>query len=446
KAAVESEELRKERDKSRQEIEKLSKEGERFRASAQRADQLGPANEDLRKENEALRRDLRKKEGVEESLRDAIQQLRVTDEELMNELKVLTDALRKEIDRRRGAEYELQEAESELARTSTEWQARLEALVQTRAGDERERAGEEDISAALSPDRPWKEFDAIGPIELLIEMSQGERSGTLFIVSGKIEKKIHFAFGKIYSCASNVPSLFLAEILIADGTITQEQRNRAVDISRESGIALGRILVIMGAVTEAQLVESMHRKIEKEVAGVLAFSEGRSLFVEGEMPLVQMIPLRVEVIPLIEALLARPPVLEYVQPETLVEGPSEVLEDESIDSTAEANAIKEGEQPESAVPSYEDLDEGPAPAELHASEARTDSSDSAAAADPATDLAIEEVPNDAVVGSKSGKSKKYHRPGCKNASRIAPASRVSFDSPAAAESAGFDRCKICFGK
>jgi|GEM_PF-517986 len=444
---------RQESEKAKSEIERLTLESSRFREAAKRAEQVGRANEDLRKENDSLRADVRKKEGIEESLREALQQLRMTDEELMNELKVMTDTLRREIERRKNAEQFLQEAEVELSRTSAEWQQRLDQLKLAEAADT--AAGNREPGIAVVPplDQLWRSFDEAGPMELLIEMGQEHRSGTLFIVAETMEKKIFFSEGRIYSCASNVPSLYLAELLTANGTITEQQRVRAIEISRQAGIALGRILVIMDAVSEEQLVEVMHQKIEREVEDLLALTDGRSTFVDGEMPLVQMIPLRVEVVPLIENALARsmsrkmePTVPELESGVVAVAAPVQFELEDGVPAPVEPGQGEaldaEREKPVEETLVVDEVVSADVPSEAD----ETVAPDAPVPAEPATQPARREPEPDLIVGSRSGKSKKYHRSTCPNARRIAASVRVSFGSVAEAEAAGYQRCKMCFGR
>ncbi len=446
----ESEEYRRERDwlkqenaKSKTELERLTREADKASETVRRANQLTRANDELRREVETLRLENRKKEGVAESLRDALEQMGVTDKELMNELKIITEALRKEMDRRRQAEEYLKEAEGELARTSAEWQRRLDELTRTQSESRAQDEEEEAIASVVSEDAQWRSFDEIGPAELFIAAGQQEKSGTLFIVSGTGEKKFFLSGGRIHSCASNATRLHLAELLIRDGIITEEQRERAIDVSRETGIALGRILVIMNAVSEQQLIAAMHQKIDEEVVELFKLTEGRSLFVEGAVPMMQMIPLRVDATLLIEKALTVPtrlqdvaleveripPVQASVLTATMPRVHAAPTEVEVPDVESEGTAVALVAD----VPS-EEL-EVAVQMELVAPATETS---------PSSDAITSE--QGIVVASRSGKSKKYHRLHCANAQRIAPDTRLTFDSPTSAVEAGYQACKACFGR
>jgi Domain of unknown function (DUF4388) len=227
----------------------------------------------------------------EESLRDALEQVRVMGEETMNELKIMTTALRKEIERRKAAEDELRVANERL-------EAASQPLIA--APEPPEPVIEEEIVLPEAPPvRVWKSLDGTPPAELLVAHATDQRSGTLMMTNGDREKQLFFEKGKVFSVASNNPTKFLTQQLIELGYITEDQRQRALEIKQETQLALGRILLILGAITEEQLIEVMRTKMEDEIADVFDWKDARWAFVEGEVQSLQLVPLRIEVAPLI---------------------------------------------------------------------------------------------------------------------------------------------------
>ena len=246
---------------------------------------------ELRQIIEALQGEVELGRRKEESLRDALEQVRVMGEETMNELKIMTTALRKEIERRKAAEDELRVANE-----------RLEAASQppVAAPEPPAPVVEEEIEIpAQPPVRVWKALDGMPPAELLVAHATEHHSGTLILKSGDREKQIFFEKGKIFSVASNNPTKFLTQQLIELGYITEEQRQRALEIKQETHLALGRILLILGAITEEQLIEVMRSKMEDEIADVFDWKDAEYTFDEGEVPSLQLVPLRIEVAPLV---------------------------------------------------------------------------------------------------------------------------------------------------
>lgn len=226
---------------------------------------------------EPLRLELEKSKRTEESLREAFDDLRRTSEETMNELRIMTAALRDEIDRRKAAEEEVR-------------RVRKDAAVPIVVAPEIE-----EIEVTAPPAPSWQDLAATSPSAVLVELATAQSSGTLLFTSGTREKEIFFENGRVFSCASNDPGKFLAERLVAAGIISEEQRRKAVEIKQASQLALGRILLILGAIDETQLVDAMRRKLDDEVAELLTWTEGRYVFVDGEVPSLQLVPLRIDV-------------------------------------------------------------------------------------------------------------------------------------------------------
>jgi len=184
-------------------------------------------------------------------------------EEKSKELRIMARALRNEIARRKAAEEKLVEEKLPVPRPAT-----------------------------------WTPL-SMTPAELLVEYGSAERTGMLVIASGRREVSIFFENGKVFSVSSNDPSRFLTERLIASGIITEEQRRRALEIQCVTHLALGRILTILGAVSEEQLVEFLRAKAEEEISRVLTWRGAKYAFVEGEIPALQLVPMRVDVAALV---------------------------------------------------------------------------------------------------------------------------------------------------
>ena len=232
---------------------------------------------------ERLRGDLDKERRTSDTLRSALDEFRVGSEETMNELRIMTAALRKEMERRKGLEDELRRLNERMAAVP-EAEPELEILI------------EEEISApALPPALVWQRVGEDGPTTILIGRAAAQSSGTLLFQSCEQRKEIFFEKGRIFSCASNDPSKFLAQRLLERNTITEEQRRRALEIKKETDLPLGRILLILDAITEEQLVEMMRSKVEDEVRELLSWSDVEWAFDEASAPSLKLVPLRLDV-------------------------------------------------------------------------------------------------------------------------------------------------------
>lgn len=336
---------------------------------------------------DALRAELVRRTQAEESARSTIDELRASAEQTMDELKIMTDALRKELERRKRAEEELRAIHERVAR----------AVVTPAAPSESEI-----VSTSVPPSRKWKSLVNVTPAELLVKHASQQRTGRLVISSEFGEKEIFIEKGKIISCSSSDPARFLAQRLIASGLITEEQRQKALDIQRETQLALGRILVILGALTENQLHDAMRLKTEDEIADLSTWQVAMYVFVEEEIPTMQLVPLRVDVAELIVHQLDHRDMTPGLQAMDVTSIVDEVVSDLVID-------------------------------------------DIASAADEITHN-IEAIASNAeiLVANASGKTKRFHRASCATAKRFADETRVVFMSADDAVNAGYDACRMCF--
>jgi len=351
----------------------------------------GPAEsqKETKQTLDVLRAEVRKGQQTEEALRSAIEELRVSGEQTMDELKIMTDALRKELERRKRAEEELRAIHERVAKAVVVPPAPAESEI---------------VSTSVPPQRKWKPRGDSTPAELLVKHASQQRTGRLVIASGSREKELFIEKGKIISCSSNDPSRFLAQRLIAGGLITEEQRQKALEIRRETQLALGRILVILGALTENQLHDAMRQKAEEEIAELSTWTEAKYVFVEEEIPTLQLVPLRVDVAELVVHQLEnrdkrKVATLPAIDVASIVD---EVVSDLVID-------------------------------------------DIASSADEIMDN-IEAVASKAeiLVASVSGKTRRFHRASCATAKRFADETRVVFMSADDAIAAGYDACRMCF--
>jgi hypothetical protein len=153
---------------------------------------------------------------------------------------------------------------------------------------------EEELVDVEAPARAWAEQQRPAA-ELLAEQAEAQRTGTLILATDDRQLEVFFEKGRVYSCASNDPASFLAQRLIEAGIISDDDRRRALELREHTNLALGRILLILGAVTEEHLIEAMRAKMAEEVRGLLTWSGVRWAFVDGEVPSLQLVPLRLEV-------------------------------------------------------------------------------------------------------------------------------------------------------
>lgn len=131
--------------------------------------------------------------------------------------------------------------------------------------------------------------------ELLQWLSLGQKTGTLLINGHGVEKRIYFQGGRIYSSSSSDRREYLGQFLVSHGYITEEELKMAMEVQEEKNILLGKILVMINAISETDLLRLMRKKAEESIYDVFLWQEGSFEFVEGALPELKMVPLSLDV-------------------------------------------------------------------------------------------------------------------------------------------------------
>jgi hypothetical protein len=133
------------------------------------------------------------------------------------------------------------------------------------------------------------------PGDLLQWLSLGQKTGTLVISNGDVEKKIFFRKGRVISSASNSPREYLGQFLMSHGYLTEAELDKAMEVQRQSSILLGKILVMVDVISEQDLQRLMRLKAEEGIYDIFLWNDGEFYFLDGELPQMEMIPLQVDV-------------------------------------------------------------------------------------------------------------------------------------------------------
>ena len=131
--------------------------------------------------------------------------------------------------------------------------------------------------------------------ELFQWLSLGSKTGTLLIDGHGVEKRVYFQDGRIASTSSSDQREYLGHFLVSNGFITEEELKMAMEVQEESQILLGKILVMINAIAEADLLRLMRKKAEESIYDVFLWTEGSFEFVDGELPDQKMVPLSLDV-------------------------------------------------------------------------------------------------------------------------------------------------------
>lgn len=131
--------------------------------------------------------------------------------------------------------------------------------------------------------------------ELLQWLSMGQKTGTLAIRGGAGEKRVYFQNGRIISSSSTIEREYLGHFLVSYGYITDEELTKAMEVQEESKILLGKILVMIGAIAEEDLVELIRLKACETIYDIFLWPEGAFQFIDGEIPRRPMVPIAIDV-------------------------------------------------------------------------------------------------------------------------------------------------------
>jgi hypothetical protein len=133
------------------------------------------------------------------------------------------------------------------------------------------------------------------PGDLLQWLSLGQKTGTLVVTNGVVEKKVFFRRGRVISSASNDPREYLGQFLMSHGYLTEGELKKAMEVQQQSRILLGKILVMIDAISETDLVRLMRLKAEEAIYDIFLWRDGEFEFIDDELPPYEMIPLQVDV-------------------------------------------------------------------------------------------------------------------------------------------------------
>jgi hypothetical protein len=131
--------------------------------------------------------------------------------------------------------------------------------------------------------------------EQLQWLAQGQRTGTLVVDRGAVEKRLVFRNGQIISTSSNLPHEQLGHFLISHGFATEPQVGEVMRRQESSGKLFGKLLLDLGGIDEANLERMLRLKAEETLFEVFGWADGNFRFLDSELPESAMVPLQLNV-------------------------------------------------------------------------------------------------------------------------------------------------------
>jgi hypothetical protein len=135
------------------------------------------------------------------------------------------------------------------------------------------------------------------PVEDVFDWAARRRAtGRLVVERDEVTRTFWLADGAAVWETSNVAEEQLGQILLRSGLVDEHVLAEALDARAQNNVAFGKILVMMGAVTEADLGAILTIKVREALVEVAAWTEGYFDFDPGEAPASNRIPVAVELL------------------------------------------------------------------------------------------------------------------------------------------------------
>ncbi len=117
------------------------------------------------------------------------------------------------------------------------------------------------------------------PLKDLVEyLGSHPLSGTLTLERDGLIKQLRVREGMIITASSNEPREYLGQFLINLGHITEEQFNQAYEAQKETRVFIGKILTLIGAVSEQVVMNALTLKIRETLLEAFHWGEGNFRF------------------------------------------------------------------------------------------------------------------------------------------------------------------------
>ncbi len=114
--------------------------------------------------------------------------------------------------------------------------------------------------------------------DLLDWIDRSFSCGTLTMERGANTRSFHFDSGYVTNVSSDDPSEHLGRLLRKRQLVPEEALEDAFRVQADTGVLLGKILLMVGALDEDQLRETLEGKFAESVSDAVAWSEGTFVF------------------------------------------------------------------------------------------------------------------------------------------------------------------------
>ncbi len=110
--------------------------------------------------------------------------------------------------------------------------------------------------------------------DLVVYLGNRQATGVLTLERSGVKKQVQIKGGVCIAASSNEPREYLGQFLINMGHITEEQFHKAYQTQQETKILLGKILVMIGLVSEQTILTALSMKIRETLLDAFLWQEG----------------------------------------------------------------------------------------------------------------------------------------------------------------------------
>jgi hypothetical protein len=135
--------------------------------------------------------------------------------------------------------------------------------------------------------------------ELLQWLAEGQKTGTLRLDNGLVEKKLHFFEGRVISTSSTDPKEYLGHFLVSHGLLGEDELAKAVEMQETNKMLLGKILTTIGILTAEELDRMLRLKSEETIYDLFSWKEAEFSFFDDDLPEGTLVPIDLNVTSLI---------------------------------------------------------------------------------------------------------------------------------------------------
>ncbi|MFN0062247.1 MAG: DUF4388 domain-containing protein [Myxococcaceae bacterium] len=114
--------------------------------------------------------------------------------------------------------------------------------------------------------------------DLVVYLGNRRATGKLTLHRGDTRKDVVLRDGNVIGAHSNLPREYLGQFFINLGQLTEDQFAKAYETQKETQISIGRILVMIGLVTEPQVQNALSLKYRETLLSAFEWPEGQFLF------------------------------------------------------------------------------------------------------------------------------------------------------------------------